>query len=140
MPIEARLFDAAGEDRDVAVDDHPLAGLANDEILWIDVLAPDDHDMERLAGVFDWDLAGPSAPLHELAFLAWTGVPLWGDPDPAVAAPRLAAISGACGDGALTPRRILRAVPGRLRAMYDRAIELKRQLRLSYPGRAQKKK
>ncbi len=54
MPIEARLFDAAGEDRDVAVDDHPLAGLANDEILWIDVLAPDDHDMERLAGVFDW--------------------------------------------------------------------------------------
>ena len=45
--------------------------------------------------------------------------PLWGDPDPAVAAPRLAAIAGAYGDGALTPRRILRAVPGRLRAMYD---------------------
>jgi Ser/Thr protein kinase RdoA (MazF antagonist) len=74
---------------------------------------------DALAGVFDWDLAGPSTPLHELAFLAWTGVPLWGDPDPAVAAPRLAAISGAYGDGALTPRRILRAVPGRLRAMYD---------------------
>ena len=39
---------------------------------------------DALAGVFDWDLAGPPAPLHELAFLAWTGVPLWHDPDPAV--------------------------------------------------------
>ena len=72
-----------------------------------------------LAGVFDWDLAGPSAPLQELAFLAWTGVPLWHDLDPAAAAQRLAAIADGYGDGALTPRRILRAVPGRLRAMFD---------------------
>jgi hypothetical protein len=46
-------------------------------------------------------------------------VPLWHDLDPAAAAQRLAAIAGAYGAGALTPRRILRAVPGRLRAMYD---------------------
>jgi Ser/Thr protein kinase RdoA (MazF antagonist) len=76
-------------------------------------------DGDAVAGVFDWDLAGPSAPLHELAFLAWTGVPLWHDPGPAAAAQRLAAIADGYGDRALTPRRILRAVPGRVRAMFD---------------------
>jgi 8-oxo-dGTP pyrophosphatase MutT (NUDIX family) len=30
---------------------------------------------DRLTGVFDWDLAGPSTPLLELAHLAWSGVP-----------------------------------------------------------------
>jgi Ser/Thr protein kinase RdoA (MazF antagonist) len=98
----------------------PLAGPTlighNDLAPWNACFAGD-----ALAGVFDWDLAGPSAPLHELAFLAWTGVPLWGDPDPAAAAaaPRLTAIADGYGDAALTPQRILRAVPGRLRAMYD---------------------
>jgi 8-oxo-dGTP pyrophosphatase MutT (NUDIX family) len=31
----------------------------------------------RLTGVFDWDLAGPSTRLYELAHLAWTAVPLY---------------------------------------------------------------
>ena len=43
-------------------------------------------DGDNLVGVFDWDLAGPSTPLFELAFIAWNGVPLWTDLDPAVAA------------------------------------------------------
>jgi Ser/Thr protein kinase RdoA (MazF antagonist) len=96
----------------------PLAGPTlighNDLAPWNACFAGD-----ALAGVFDWDLAGPSTPLHELAFLAWTGVPLWHDLDPAAAAQRLAAIADGYGEGALTPRRILRAVPGRLRAMFD---------------------
>lgn len=31
-------------------------------------------DGDDLVGVFDWDLAAPSTPLLELAFLAWNGV------------------------------------------------------------------
>jgi aminoglycoside phosphotransferase (APT) family kinase protein len=72
---------------------------------------------DALAGVFDWDLAGPSTPLHELAFLAWSGVPLWGDIAPAAAAARLTAIADAY--GGVGARQILRAVPGRVRAMFD---------------------
>jgi aminoglycoside phosphotransferase (APT) family kinase protein len=33
-------------------------------------------------GVFDWDLAGPTTPLLELAFIAWNCVPLWRDIGP----------------------------------------------------------
>ena len=74
---------------------------------------------DALTGVFDWDLSGPSTPLDELAFVAWTCVPLWHDIGADAAAQRLATIADAYGDGALTPRRILRAVPARLRAMFD---------------------
>ncbi len=31
---------------------------------------------DRLAGVVDWDMAGPGRPLDDLAFMAWTSVPL----------------------------------------------------------------
>jgi hypothetical protein len=34
-------------------------------------------DGDELAGVFDWDLAGPTTPALELAQLAWSGVPLY---------------------------------------------------------------
>lgn len=37
---------------------------------------------DELIGVFDWDLAGPSTPLWELGFLAWSSVPLF-RPEPA---------------------------------------------------------
>lgn len=36
-------------------------------------------DGDELAGVFDWDLAGPSNQLMELAFIGWNCVPLWRD-------------------------------------------------------------
>jgi magnesium transporter len=54
VPIKTRLFDASGEDQEVELHDHSLAGLSDDKILWIDVLAPDSEDMKRLAAVHDW--------------------------------------------------------------------------------------
>ncbi len=38
-------------------------------------------DGERLVGVFDWDLAGPTTALFELGFIAWNCVPLYRRPD-----------------------------------------------------------
>jgi Phosphotransferase enzyme family len=67
-------------------------------------------------GVFDWDLAAPTTPLLELAFIAWNCVPLWRDTG-AEAADRLRVIAAAYdGPGA---RQILHAVPRRIGAMFD---------------------
>jgi Ser/Thr protein kinase RdoA (MazF antagonist) len=64
---------------------------------------------DRLVGVFDWDLAGPTTPLLELAQLAWTGVPLFRPlPDPE-AARRLRLVADAY--GGVDPRELLHAVP-----------------------------
>jgi hypothetical protein len=54
VPITSHLFDAAGEDRAVDLKDHPLAQISDDEILWVDVQAPDDADLERLGAASDW--------------------------------------------------------------------------------------
>lgn len=35
------------------------------------------YDGDAVAGVFDWDLAGPGNPIDDLAFLAWSAVPLF---------------------------------------------------------------
>jgi hypothetical protein len=73
---------------------------------------------DRLSGVFDWDLSGPSTPLLELAFIAWNGVPLWSDElDPVWSAQRLELIAAAY--GSFGPRQILRAVPARIQIMLD---------------------
>ena len=72
---------------------------------------------EEVAGVFDWDFAGPSTPLLELAFIAWNCVPLWSDIGPGIAAERLTTIADAY--GALSAREILHAVPYRIQAMLD---------------------
>ncbi len=72
---------------------------------------------EEVAGVFDWDFAGPSTPLLELAFIAWNCVPLWSDIGPGTAAERLTTIADAY--GALFAREILHAVPYRIQAMLD---------------------
>ena len=72
---------------------------------------------DELAGVFDWDLAGPSTPLFELAFIAWNCVPLWRDIGATLAAERLTLIAGSYGD--IAARQILRAVPGRIQLMLD---------------------
>ncbi len=69
---------------------------------------------DRLSGVFDWDLAGPSTPLLELAHLAWNGVPLFREIPAADAARRLEAMAEAYGDGC-TAHSILDAVPPRAR-------------------------
>lgn len=72
---------------------------------------------DRLVGVFDWDLAGPSTPLMELAHLAWTCVPLFRELPPARAAARLRVLATAYGgpDAA----QVLAAVPARVRVAAD---------------------
>jgi 8-oxo-dGTP diphosphatase len=72
---------------------------------------------DQLTGVFDWDLAAPSTPLFELAFIAWNCVPLWRDVGPDNAAGRLRMIASAY--GRFLPREILRAVPDRIQLVLD---------------------
>ena len=72
---------------------------------------------DEVAGVFDWDLAGPSTPLFELAFIAWNCVPLWRDIGADVAAERLALIAASYGE--FSARQILHAVPHRIQLMLD---------------------
>lgn len=72
---------------------------------------------DEVVGVFDWDLAGPTTPLLELAFIAWNCVPLWRDIGPRFAAERLRTIAATY--GGFDARQILHAVPSRIRAMLD---------------------
>jgi hypothetical protein len=72
---------------------------------------------DEVAGVFDWDMAGPSTPLLELAFIAWNCVPLWRDIAPSEAAERLEVM--AAGYGGPGARAILRAVPYRIQTLLD---------------------
>jgi 8-oxo-dGTP diphosphatase len=72
---------------------------------------------DRVSGVFDWDLAGPSTPRMELAHLAWTGVPLFRPLPAADAARRLERMAAAY--GGLTGRAILDAVPQRVQVAVD---------------------
>ncbi|MEP6650659.1 MAG: NUDIX domain-containing protein [Lapillicoccus sp.] len=52
---------------------------------------------DELTGVFDWDLAGPSTRLFELAHLAWTAVPLYRPVPDALVASRLRLVAEAYG-------------------------------------------
>jgi 8-oxo-dGTP diphosphatase len=72
---------------------------------------------DRLVGVFDWDLAGPSTPLLELAHLAWNAVPLFRAIPPEEAARRLDIV--ATSYGGTSGREIVAAVPGRVRLAVD---------------------
>lgn len=72
---------------------------------------------DRVAGVFDWDLAGPSTRIAELAHLAWTTVPLFRDVGAVEAARRLEVLAAAYGE--VTAREILDAVPGRVQTSVD---------------------
>jgi Phosphotransferase enzyme family len=94
-------------------------------------------DGDEIAGVFDWDLAGPSSALLELAFIAWNCVPLWEDIGAERAASRLELIASAYAEPPDRPGAsaahdataadvadfdavtILRAVPGRIQTMLD---------------------
>lgn len=89
-------------------------------------------DRDELVGVFDWDVAGPSTPLYELAFIAWNCVPLFRDIGASAAAERLELIAGtyrSAGDGrsaaeselsdSPTAADILSAVPARIQVMLD---------------------
>jgi hypothetical protein len=75
-------------------------------------------DEDELVGVFDWDLAGPSTPLLELAFIAWNCVPLWRDIGDQWSAERLGLIAAT--HGSHSALQILQAVPIRIQLMLDR--------------------
>jgi 8-oxo-dGTP diphosphatase len=72
---------------------------------------------DRLVGVFDWDLSGPSTPLLELAHLAWNAVPLFRPVPAAEAARRLEVVAAAY--GGVSARELLRAVPVRVQVAVD---------------------
>ena len=72
---------------------------------------------DRVTGVFDWDLAGPSTPLLELAHLAWTGIPLFRPIAAGDAARRLGLMAASY--GCSTAAEILHAVPVRVQASID---------------------
>jgi hypothetical protein len=75
---------------------------------------------DELVGIFDWDCAGPSSPLLELAFTAWSGVPLWRAGDPAEEADRIRAIAE--NYGRYEARDILYAVPYRIERMVENIL------------------
>jgi 8-oxo-dGTP diphosphatase len=104
-------FDAAGPWR--------FFGVGSPTVVAHNDLAPYNlcFEGDRLAGVFDWDLAGPSTPLLELAHLAWNAVPLF-RPVPATdAARRLGVLADAY--GGVAARAVLAAVPERVRLAVD---------------------
>lgn len=72
---------------------------------------------DDLVGVFDWDLAGPTTPLLELAFIAWNCVPLWRDIGRELAAERLELIASTYGSHSAL--EVLQAVPLRIQLMLD---------------------
>jgi hypothetical protein len=74
-------------------------------------------DGDQLAGVFDWDLAGPTTPLDELAFIAWNCAPLHTDIGAAAIAERLRLIADAYRGP--TAEQILWHAPARVTVMLD---------------------
>lgn len=72
---------------------------------------------ERLVGVFDWDMSGPGRPLDDLAFAAWSWVPLYRDVGADRAAERLMSMAFAYDD--VTAAQILEAVPARMQRSLD---------------------
>ncbi|WP_245633028.1 phosphotransferase enzyme family protein [Luteipulveratus mongoliensis] len=74
-------------------------------------------DGDRLAGVFDWDLAGPTTPLLELGHIAWTGVPLFRETPDDVVLDRLRLIAAAY--GGVRPRQVLEACLERTQLAID---------------------
>lgn len=100
-------------------------------------------DGDRLVGVFDWDMASPTTPVMELAFIAWNCVPLWRDIGDAASLARLQLICTAYGQ--LSPAEVIAAVPDRIQLMLDWIPRgaaggdegLRRLLSLGEPGRSQ---
>jgi mutator protein MutT len=86
--------------------------VADAEIVGHNDVAPYNvaFDGDRLVGVFDWDMSGPSTRLFELAQIAWTGVPLFRPRPAAEVARRLELMASAYGHG-VDARTLLHAVP-----------------------------
>lgn len=72
----------------------------------------------HFVAMIDWDLAGPGDPIDDLAFLAWTAIPLYREIDPALAAERVNLLVDAYGEWG--PMTVLDAVERRMRTAADR--------------------
>ncbi|NAZ76293.1 phosphotransferase [Kineococcus sp. T13] len=73
-PADAHWFGDHDELREGEVVGHHDAAPYN--AVWRPAPTASDPDAGELVGFIDWDLAGPAAPLRDLAFLALTWVPL----------------------------------------------------------------
>ena len=71
---------------------------------------------DEVAGVFDWDLAGPSSAAHDLGHTAWTAIPLFRPMPARDAAARLQIFAEAYGTDA---RTVLDAVQPRVQLAID---------------------
>ncbi len=78
-------------------------------------------DGDELAGVFDWDAAGPGIPLDDVAMFAWNDALLFPDADAATMARGLRTIAEGYGD--LDPHVLLDHVVIRMTAAADRIAE-----------------
>ncbi|WP_426594609.1 phosphotransferase [Cellulomonas sp. McL0617] len=75
-------------------------------------------DGDDLAGVFDWDVAGPGVPLDDVAMYAWSSALLHPGADAAEVVDGLRTIADGYGD--LDVRALLEHVPVRITAATDR--------------------
>jgi hypothetical protein len=82
-------------------------------------------DGDRLAGVVDWDMAGPGEPIDDLAFMAWSAVPLFRPTDARTVARRLWLMSDAY--GAFTGPDVLARAQERMRQACDRIADGQRR-------------
>ncbi len=73
---------------------------------------------DRFAGLVDWDMAGPGRPLDDLAFMAWSSVPLYREVPVTDVVRRLHLMARSYGE--VDPVDLLVAVEGRMRSAGDR--------------------
>lgn len=69
---------------------------------------------DRFAGMIDWDMAGPGRPVDDLAFMAWSSLPLFRSLPPADVIRRLRLMAAEY--GGLQPLDLLDAVDARMSA------------------------
>ena len=72
----------------------------------------------HFVAMIDWDMAGPGRPIEDLAFLAWTAIPLYRDIGAAETARRLDLLVDAYAEWG--PMTVLQAVVERMSAAADR--------------------
>lgn len=77
-------------------------------------------DDDRLVGMLDWDMAGPGRPVEDLAFMAWTAVPLFRAVAPADVARRLELMADCYAAADVDAATILDAVDARMTAATDK--------------------
>lgn len=72
----------------------------------------------HFVAMIDWDMAGPGRPIDDLAFLAWTAIPLYREMPAADVARRLDILVDAYGEWG--PMTVLQAVVDRMTVASDR--------------------